>query len=168
MKINMNTNFLNYIMLVGLPASGKSSWAKDYILKNQQIDFQILSTDEIIEKKALHVGIGYREAHEKYIHFAINEMERKFWKYIENGVNIIHDQTNVSIKVRMELLAKVTNYSKTAVVFKLGEKEWGNRFEKRRKKTGKDIPNFVIKNMMSSFEYPTKEEGFDDIIIIQD
>ena len=49
MKINMNTNFLNYIMLVGLPASGKSSWAKDYILKNQQIDFQILSTDEIIE-----------------------------------------------------------------------------------------------------------------------
>jgi len=41
----------NYIMVVGLPASGKSFWAADFIIRNPGFEFKVLSTDEIIEKR---------------------------------------------------------------------------------------------------------------------
>lgn len=153
-------------MLIGLPASGKSSWANNYIVKNLEIDFQIVSSDNIIEEKGFQENLNYNESYKKYIEFAVCEMDRKFRKHVKKGVNIIHDQTNLSVKTRKKHLAKVKNYHKTAVVFNLDKKEWLNRFEKRKNKTVKDIPEFIIENMIKCFEIPTKKEGFDKIYII--
>ena len=90
-------------MLVGLPASGKSSWANNYILKNTTMDFQIVSSDDIIEEKGFMEGLNYMESHKKHIEFAIGEMERKLRKRIKYGLNIIHDQTNLTIVTRKNI-----------------------------------------------------------------
>jgi heterogeneous nuclear ribonucleoprotein U-like protein 1 len=163
----MRINLKKYIMLVGLPASGKSSWVNDYIFKNQEMGFQVVSSDNIIEEKGFKESLGYKESHLKYIGFAVGEMERTFKKNIKNRVNIIHDQTNLTVKIRKKHLDKVKSYYKFAVVFTLGKEEWRQRFEKRKIKTGKDIPEFIIKKMTQNFEFPTKKEGFDEIINIQ-
>lgn len=154
-------------MLIGLPASGKSSWIADYIAKNPEMNFQVVSSDDIIEEKALLEGLDYSSSYKKNIGFAVDEMERRFKKHVKDGVNIIHDQTNLSVKTRRKHLAKVKNYVKSAIVFTLGEDEWQRRFEKRRAEIGKDIPYFVIENMKAGFEYPTKKEGFSKITAIK-
>ena len=78
-------------MLIGLPASGKSSWAANFISQNPELNFKILSTDYIIEEKGFRDGLDYGKSHEKNIRFAIAEMDRRFRQYIENGFQIIHD-----------------------------------------------------------------------------
>jgi len=62
-------------MLVRLTTSGKASWANDYILKNMELDFQIVSSDVIIEEKIFMEGPSYTKSHKKYIEFSIGEME---------------------------------------------------------------------------------------------
>ena len=164
----MKTNLQKYIMLVGLPACGKSTWANDYVLKNLEMGFQVISTDSIIEEKCLQESLDYKESHSKYIEFAVNEMERRFIMHIKNRINIIHDQTNLTVKTRKKHLNKVKNYYKSAIVFTVDKEELLQRFEKRKIKTGKDIPNFVIEKMAQNFEFPTNKEGFDKIINIRD
>jgi heterogeneous nuclear ribonucleoprotein U-like protein 1 len=150
-------------MLIGLPASGKSTWAADYMAKNQEMSFQVVSSDDIIEEKALLQGLTYCASHQKNIGFAIDEMERRFQQHIKNGVNIIHDQTNLNIATRKKHLAKVKGYVKLAVIFILAKEKWQPQFETRKANTGKDIPEFIIDNMMKGFELPTKQEGFDRV-----
>jgi heterogeneous nuclear ribonucleoprotein U-like protein 1 len=163
----MSTHLQKYIMLIGLPASGKSSWANDYILQNLEMAFEVVSSDNIIEEKGWQEGISYKESHMKHIGFAVSRMEKEFKKHIKNGVNIIHDQTNLTVKTRKNHLDKVKCYYKFAVVFTIAKEEWWQRFEKRRIKTGKDIPESIIEIMTKNFEFPTKKEGFDKIINIQ-
>ena len=50
----------------------------------------------------------------------------------------------------------------------MAKEELIQRFEKRKFRTGKDIPDFVIENMVKNFEFPTKNEGFEKIININD
>ena len=152
-----------YIMLVGLPASGKSTWAADHIAKNPEMGFQVVSSDDIIEEKALLEGLTYSASHKANIGFAIAEMERRFQQHIKNGVNIIHDQTNLTVETRKKHLAKVKGYVKSAVIFTMAEEKWRRQFEARKAKTGKDIPEFVINNMTKAFEFPTKQEGFNEV-----
>ena len=150
-------------MLVGLPASGKSTWAADHIAKNPEMGFQVVSSDDIIEEKALLEGLTYSASHKENIGFAIAEMERRFQQHIKNGVNIIHDQTNLTVETRKKHLAKVKGYVKSAVIFTLDEKKWRWQLETRKAKTGKDIPEFVINHMTEAFELPTEQEGFDKV-----
>ena len=156
-----------YIMLIGLPGSGKSTWAADYIAKNSGMDFRVVSSDAIIEEKALLEGLTYSASHKKNIGFSIDEMERRFKQYVKDGVNIIHDQTNLTVKTRKKHLAKAKGYVKSAVIFTLAEEKRQRRFETRKANTGKHIPEYVIKNMTKNFEPPTKKEGFDKVINIQ-
>jgi heterogeneous nuclear ribonucleoprotein U-like protein 1 len=152
-----------YIMLIGLPASGKSTWAADHMAKNPEMGFQVVSTDDIIEENALLEGLTYGASHKKNIGFAIGEMERRFQQHVNNGVNIIHDQTNLTVETRKKHLAKVKGYVKSAVIFKLAEEKWRRQFETRKTKTGKDIPESVINNMTRAFELPTVQEGFNNV-----
>ena len=154
-------------MLVGLPGSGKSSWASNHILNTPAMDFQIVSSDDIIEEKGFLEGLDYIASHEKNIVFAIGEMERKFSQYLKAGVNIIHDQTNLTVEIRKRHLAKVKGYMKSAVVFNVCKEELRHRLQRRKEKTGKDIPNFVIDKMSEYLQFPTKREGFDKIVTIE-
>ena len=156
-----------YIMLIGLPASGKSTWAADYISKNPEMDFRVVSSDDFIEEQAMLDGITYSASHKKNIGFAIDEMERRFKQHIKDGVNIIHDQTNLTVKARKKHLVKANGYVKSAVIFTGAEEKLRERSEMRKALTGKHIPESVIKNMAMRFEFPTEEEGFDKIISIQ-
>ena len=154
-------------MLVGLPASGKSSWAAHYMSQNPELDFQILSTDNIIEEQGLRDGLSYIESHEKNIGFAIGEMQKRFRQYLTNGANIIHDQTNLTLKVRKQYLADLKDYFKSAIVFMLDDKIRVRRLRNREIKTGKVIPEFVLENMVEEFQFPTEEEGFDEVVRIE-
>ncbi len=154
-------------MLVGLPASGKSTWILDYKSKHPDFDFQVVSSDDIIEERGLHEGLDYNASHSKHIGFAIAEMDRRFKRYVKDGANIIHDQTNLTVKTRKIHLALIKGYLASAVVFTPSHREWTRRIEKRKNESGKIIPDLVINDMTRRFEFPRKKEGFVEITHIQ-
>ena len=55
------------------------------------MDFRVVSSDAIIEEKALLESITYSASHKKNIEFAVDELKRRFRRHIKEGNNIIHD-----------------------------------------------------------------------------
>jgi predicted kinase len=158
-------NHPTFLMLIGLPGSGKSHWTKNFLVSNP--DYVVISSDDIIEEKCAEVNCTYSEGFEKFIGYATSEMKRRFKMAISEGKNIILDQTNMSKKSRSSKMQQLSDdYVTTAVVFIVPDNILKDRLKKREEETGKVIPPFVITTMARSYNAPTKDE-FDKIIYIK-
>ena len=155
------------IMLVGVPASGKSTWTfnKFGTMAN------VASTDKIIEEVASDYGMTYNEGFNELIQFAEKVMWRQIMSYQMRGADFIIDRTNLTAKARKRFIQKLKlhRYEIDCVVFPevgseaLSHEEWKRRLNSRQ---GKSIPQEVLDRMINSYEIPLKSEGFDNIIFI--
>jgi predicted kinase len=153
-------------MLVGLPGSGKSTYPKQIIISNP--DVVIISLDDLIDQYALDKGITYAEAWNKVNFKEFNaSLKARLAQAITDKKDILVDKTNMTVKVRGEVLKKITSdYHTVAYVFVIPDNVLQERLDKRAASTGKVIPAFVIKNMANSYVSPSKEE-FDEIKYIR-
>lgn len=145
-------------VLIGPPGSGKSTLLKS---KDTQ-DAVIISRDDILMEYAKEIGIlgsTYSEVwseltdeNQKTIDRLLDE---KFREVVKDRKSIIIDMTNCSAKSQRKWKNKVPkNYSTEAIVIATGYDEVFKRLNKRKEETGKDIPHFVVKNMMRSYMVP--------------
>jgi predicted kinase len=144
--------------LVGVPASGKSTWVsnQDWIE-----DCVIVSTDEFVEAYAESVGKTYSEVFNDYMPTAVKLMADKVVDAREQGRDIIWDQTSTTIASRKRKFNMLPDYEHVAVVFPTPSRiELRSRLDSR---PGKEIPEVIVEGMIISFETPTTEEGFDEI-----
>lgn len=158
------TNYL--VMLVGAPGSGKSTYIKNQM--NIELDYLdldnpvILSSDHYIQKYADDHGMTYNQAFSDYIKIAENNMQKDLTQAILDKKDIVWDQTNMSYKTRKNKLNKIpSNYIKIAVVFECDRE---TLIERNKNRVGKTIPTAIIDSMLSSYEPPLFDEGFNSII----
>jgi predicted kinase len=147
--------------LIGAPASGKSTWRK----QNQKNE-KIISRDDIVIELAKKKGISYSESfNDEILQSEVNRrLTSNVLKFTYNKNDIIVDMTNMGKNSRKWILDKLSDeYIKKAVVFNVDRNELLRRIEKRGKETGQDVPIEVLDSMLSKYEEPTKEEGFDQI-----
>lgn len=154
------------IVLVGPPATGKSTWCAD-VSMNGTDGYVVLSFDSEIERLAEENGTTYYEGFKDYIGQATAIVKQKFRDAVNNNESIIWDQTNLTLKKRRGILNQVPDhYYKMAVAFEVTEQELNERLERRERETGKHIPREVVKDMASKYVPPTEQEGFDEVIIL--
>lgn len=154
-------NTKNAIIMVGLPGSGKSTIARLINCCNQ---YAIMSLDDIIEDYARQANNTYSEVFEKYVARAAKQLENKIESAIIDGKDIIFDQTNLSVGSRHRRILELSNYMITAIVVTEQESVISERLRIRGELTGKIIPDNVITEMKSRFEFPSLSEGFNKII----
>jgi predicted kinase len=146
--------------LVGLPGSGKSTWAKN---NKDKLEASVISTDYFIEQEALRKNKEYSEVYPKFITQALDLVNKSLKYSVKNKKNIILDQTNLSRKARIDKLKSIPKgYTKVCVFFP-APKDLEERLLKRK---GREISPTVIKRMQESLEIPLKKEGWDKVIII--
>ena len=148
--------------LVGIPASGKSTW-----IKNQEWvkDCVVVSTDEFVENYAKEQGKTYSEVFNEYMPTAVKLMADKVVDAREAGKDIVWDQTSTSVKTRARKFNMLPDYEHIAVVFKTpAADELAQRLASR---PGKIIPDEVVQDMINKFEMPSLDEGFVQIWIAQ-
>lgn len=154
-------------VLIGLPGSGKSTWMKS-LMNSSDKEFVLVSSDAEIDKIANEMNKTYSEIFDEYIGKATGLMKNTAKNAINLNKNIVWDQTNMSKKKRKGILQTLSDdYYKIAVDFTVDPKELERRLEKRAKETGKFIPKNVIDSMGKSYQSPSKDEGFDEIIKIK-
>ena len=168
MLLNLKSDQSHMIMMCGLPASGKSTWVKHF-LKETKLQWEICSTDDIIMEYAKENGLLYHEAFRK-ISFK-DVVEKQFFDKINQcmneGKNIIIDQTNISKKSRQKKLRLIPeSYIKIAVVFDLLEEERRERQIKRDILERKFVQNNVIDSMRENQELDLKDENFHSVIVV--
>ena len=144
-------------MLIGVPGSGKSTWAKD-------TDLPVASSDDWVEELSRRQGLTYTEGFRANIEAATEHMYRAVQGLVEAEQDFIWDQTNLSSFARMQKLSKIPDsYRTIAIYFPTPERE---ELERRlAQRTDKQIPMDVIDSMMKNIEAPTLDE-FDAIIAI--
>lgn len=147
-------------ILVGVPASGKSTW-----IKNQEWakDCVVISTDEFVEDYARECGQTYSEVFEDYMPTAVKLMADKVVRARNDRKDIIWDQTSTSVSTRAKKFRMLPDYYKIAVVFKTPPAS--ELMKRLASRPGKNIPWEVVSDMAQKLEVepPTKEEGFDEI-----
>lgn len=148
--------------LVGIPASGKSTWVSNQDWIN---DCVIVSTDEFVEAHARSVGKTYSEVFDEYMPTAVDLMCQKVIEAREQNKDIIWDQTSTTVKSRKRKFNMLPDYEHIAVVFANPLScELMSRLSSR---PGKTIPWKVVSDMIKGFEMPTEDEGFKEIWRVQ-
>jgi len=141
-------------MLIGVPASGKSTWREKY-----QGDAVVVSTDDIIDQTAAARNSTYNEVFKENIKFATQIATERAKEAFAANKDVIWDQTNITKKSRKSKLAMVPeHYRKTAVFFATPlEEEWQRRLNSRQ---GKSIPAHILDSMVEMLEMPDLDEGW--------
>lgn len=147
-------NNVKMIMLIGLPASGKSSKAQELAKK---YNAEIFSSDAL--RKELYSDVNNQNNN----HDLFVELHRRIKFCLRDGKNVIYDATNISYKRRMAFLSELTNIpcDKICVLMATPYKECLIRNLHRERK----VPEDVIKRMYMNFNIPYWYEGWDDIQI---
>jgi predicted kinase len=144
-------------MLIGVPASGKSTWREKYA-----DDAVIISTDDIIDQTAAARNSTYNEVFKENIKFATQLATERAKEAFAADKDVIWDQTNITKKSRKSKLAMVPeHYRKNAVFFATPpEEEWQRRLNSR---PGKSIPDYILDSMVEMLEMPDHTEGWNII-----
>lgn len=152
-----------YIM-VGVPHSGKSYFTKN-ILKNS--NNVIISSDDYIQDKANKENKTYSEVFNQYINDATNYMNNQLVYAINNGFDIIWDQTNLTKRKRSTIISKIPKEYSTihciSFMFPNDIDKWKTALKVRGINEGKSIPDSAIDYMLKSYQEPTKDEGFHSV-----
>lgn len=144
-------------VLVGLPASGKSTWAQQQKFTN----CVYINTDKHVQNYANEVGKTYSEVFTDYMPQAIELMMNEVHEAVDAGKDIIWDQTSTTRASRVRKFTHTQQYKKVAVIFRTPEPvEHKRRLNSR---PGKVIPLDVLATMSEQWEEPTIQEGFDEI-----
>jgi len=152
----------DYVMMCGIPGSGKSTWVTRNI---SPTNHAYCSTDALIEAYASVNNKTYNEVFQEHIKEATRQMNIHLTWAFQNNMNVVLDQTNLTKKSRVGKLSIVPkHYRKIAVVVTTpqNKEEWLRRLDR----PGKIIPHNVIESMAKNYEEPTREEGFEEIIIL--
>lgn len=152
-------------VMVGLPASGKSTFVEDMVQKDKNTF--VYSTDAILERIAAQLGKTYNDVFEKHIKSAKTEADIDLDHSIKKGQNIIWDQTNLGDKKRKQIinLMEKNNYNVVCVCFLPPDNDESSEILAKRlaQRPGKHIPPKIIENMKNSYVKPRLAEGFEKI-----
>jgi predicted kinase len=172
-----------FVVLVGPPAIGKSTYTKKALADLQPI---VINRDEVVENLSNEAGLTYNEYYARLGDSDLADLREKvervvqtqFKQAIDNRNNIVVDMTHMNKNSRKKTLKYIneSDYEKVAVVFKFDhsmiphlQKISANRTKELRQ-VGKIkyIPDHVFYEMADRFEPVDNEEGFDTIVHIDD
>jgi predicted kinase len=145
-------------MLIGVPGSGKSTWASNQAWASDCI---YVSTDEFVEKYAIEQGKSYNDVFSDYMPTAVRLMAEQVVEACKLNMDIIWDQTSTTIESRKKKFNMLPEYAAIAVVFATPEQEELVRRLNNRK--DKFIPLNIVQSMIANWQEPSKEEGFKEI-----
>ena len=166
-----------YVM-VGIPASGKTSVCKELEKKG----VKIFSTDAIRHELFGDEALQYTEEwliehayngadeHLEKSDFASLEVFRIQYERINAelkiGHDVVADAVNNSVKVRKKMLSNCSKYADKIVANVMA-----TPYElclERNSKRDRTVPPYIMKLLADDYEEPTLDEGFDEIIYYDD
>lgn len=154
-----------FIMLCGLPCSGKSTFANiiQQEFKSRGGTCVIASSDNYIEFMAQQHGKTYNDVFKQYIKMGQDHVNNLVQRaaFAREQENIIWDQTNLDSSTRHNRAALIpSGYQKICVSF---DEPMHVILERNKNRPGKFIPENILESMQNKYTMPTIHEGFNII-----
>ncbi|XP_043694287.1 heterogeneous nuclear ribonucleoprotein U-like protein 1 isoform X2 [Telopea speciosissima] len=161
------------LMMVGLPASGKTTWAEKWVKEHPEKCYVVLGTNLALEQMKVPGLLrkqNYGERFERLMDRATGIFNTLLSRAAKTPRNYILDQTNVYKSARKRKLKPFVYYRKIAVVIFPRSEELKFRAEKRAKEMGKEVPAEAVNEMLANYvlpmskEMPGSDEFFDQVM----
>ena len=152
----------DFVMLCGLPGSGKSRYAKSI---QDALGHKIVCPDSIRKE-------WYGDESIQGNGWAVfKEVFRRIVNHLRHGENVIFDATNISSRGRkdfLENLKKAMENSNIEIIYKIVMMDTALQTCLRRNSSrARKVPEEVILRMSRKFSPPTMAEGWDFILFTQ-
>ena len=142
-------------MLVGLPASGKSTIAKEISIKENAV---IHASDDLREE--LFKDVNENNKNDQLF----KELHRRIKQDLSKGKNVIYDATNISMKKRKAFIEELKDIDcKKLCLFVVTPYE---KCLEQNQNRERKVPDLVIEKMYKNIQIPQLYEGWDDIELI--
>jgi len=143
-------------IMVGLPGSGKSTFAKDLIYDG----VVYISSDEIRDE--FFNGEYGKEQNNEVFRIVMERYE----KALQEGKDVVLDATHLLEKYRRKYIEKAKEYNGYLIAIYIGV-SYTVAYE-RNLKRDRQVPKDVIRRMFFDLEPPSHKEGFDEICIVDE
>ncbi|XP_046875984.1 heterogeneous nuclear ribonucleoprotein U-like protein 1 isoform X1 [Hypomesus transpacificus] len=158
------------LMMVGLPASGKTTWAVKHALENPEKRFNILGTNAIMEKMKV-MGLrrqrNYAGRWDILIQQATQCLNRLIQIAARKKRNYILDQTNVYGSAQRRKMRPFEGFQRKAIVICPTDEDIKERTLKRTDEEGKDVPDHAVLEMKANFVLPEAGEFLDEVTYVE-
>lgn len=144
------------IMMVGLPGSGKSTWAKNFA--DKEVD--IHSSDDIREE--LLNDINNQENNS----LVFETLHKRVKDSLCAGRTCIYDATNLNYRRRKDFVSRIKALNPEVFCICVFLPASYERCLERNRGRERVVPESVIREMREKFDPPMWTEGWDEILVI--
>ncbi|XP_051934842.1 heterogeneous nuclear ribonucleoprotein U-like protein 1 [Hippocampus zosterae] len=145
------------LMMVGLPACGKTTWAIKHAETNPEKKYNILGTNAIMDKMKL-MGLRRQRNYAGRWDVLIQQATLCLNRLIEIAArkrrNYILDQTNVYGSARRRKMRPFEGFQRKAIVICPTDEDFKERTLKQTNEQGKDVPDHAVLEMKANFTLP--------------
>jgi len=145
------------LMMVGLPACGKTTWAIKHAETNPEMKYNILGTNAIMDKMKV-MGLRRQKNYSGRWDVLIQQATQCLNRLIEIAArkrrNYILDQTNVYGSARRRKMRPFEGFQRKAIVICPTDEDLKERTLKQTNEQGKDVPDHAVLEMKANFTLP--------------
>ncbi|CAD5208665.1 unnamed protein product [Bursaphelenchus xylophilus] len=160
------------LMMVGLPAAGKTFWVRHYLREHPNEHWVLLNTENVINLMKVN-GVPRKRVHhgrwDMIMGLAAKALNRSFGLACRRRHNYIIDQTNVSRDARKRKLQVFKDFLRKCVVIVPPEEEFEHRqLRQARQETGSTLPAEALLELKATFALPAQDaEPIEDVIFVE-
>lgn len=147
-----------FMMMVGLPASGKSELA---LKLSSEYNAEIMSSDSV---RIELFGKDYKYNRDDN-HKVFSTLHSKLENALKSGKNVIYDATNIKVKTRISFLNKINGIDCTKVCYYIAT-PFMTCLEHNCCRACGYVNDKDVKDMFYNLEIPYYYEGWDNIRIV--
>eukprot|EP00252_Welwitschia_mirabilis_P015978 TRINITY_DN3541_c0_g1_i1.p1 TRINITY_DN3541_c0_g1~~TRINITY_DN3541_c0_g1_i1.p1 ORF type:complete len:750 (-),score=172.85 TRINITY_DN3541_c0_g1_i1:269-2518(-) len=165
-------NECEVLMMVGLPAAGKTTWAEKWAKEHPEKRYMVLGTNLALDQMKVPGLLrkhNYGERFDKLMNRATGIFNTLLGRAAKTLRNYILDQTNVYKSARKRKLRPFVDFKKIAVCIFPPPEELKERAKKRYKEMGKEVPPEAVNEMLANYilprskDMPSSDEFFDEV-----
>jgi len=160
-----------FILLIGLPGAGKSTWAREYAAANPEKKFEILNAAQYLDKATVN-----GESRKNHTEILWEKVHHRITKALQDVLktcsvrrrNVILDQTNVYVDAQLRKARPFEKMKRKCVVVVPSHEEYEKRCAKQKEDGDKNIPDDAVNEMKANIAFPLEDNGvFDEIVFTE-
>ncbi|XP_034024481.1 heterogeneous nuclear ribonucleoprotein U-like protein 1 isoform X2 [Thalassophryne amazonica] len=158
------------LLMVGLPACGKTTWAQKHAVNNPEKKYNILGTNAIMDKMKV-MGLRRQRNYAGRWDVLIQQATQCLNRLIEIAArkrrNYILDQTNVYGSARRRKMRPFEGFQRKAIVICPTDEDLKARTLKQTNEQGKDVPDHAVLEMKANFTLPDVCDFLEDVTFVE-
>ncbi|XP_040904603.1 heterogeneous nuclear ribonucleoprotein U-like protein 2 [Toxotes jaculatrix] len=136
------------LLMVGLPGSGKSHWARTHMKQHSEKRYNLLGTEELL---ACMISGGQRDSRLRQASQCLTDLIKIA---AQTPGNYILDQCNILFSARRHKLQLFTGFRRVVVVVFPSADEWKRRLAQHQTNNREEIPEIALLKLQVSCSLP--------------